>query len=229
MENLAKRERILLVVLAFMVFFYLYYTLFLSPILVKIKDVNSRIKVYQIKAESIKNANVIMKRQLRELNGLEEKFKDATLAIPELERDAEIAYRLKNLAESKGVTLSSINFAEATEIDVNKASDSGYSKGVEQNNSAEGSNVPTNREKIYRVSCTAVILGNYNQIVNLVTDLEKDKRFVVIENFGVTSGEQNERLNATLNLNYFFTNNKAEGVVDYDFNSGTYGKENIFK
>ncbi|EYE89739.1 hypothetical protein Q428_01415 [Fervidicella metallireducens AeB] len=229
MENLAKRERILLIVLAFMVIFYLYYTLFLSPVLVKISDVNSRIKVYQLKAESIKNANVIIKRQQRELEGLKEKFKDATSAIPELERDAEIAYRLKFLAESKGVTLSSVNFAEATEIGVKEISVSGDLNGGEQNNSGVSNNVSTNRDKIYRVSCTAVLLGNYNQIVNLIADLEKDKRFVVIENFGVTSGAQNERLNATLNLNYFFTNNKTEGVVDYDFNNGTYGKENIFK
>ena len=69
------------------------------------------------------------------------------------------------------------------------------------------------------------LVGEYENIINFIKAIENYSRIADVSNISLSTGEGN-LLNASLTAN-FYNLNYQEGE-NYDFNNGTYGKENSF-
>lgn len=222
MNDLGKREKILLGVLAFAVVFFAYYKLFLSPMINKGNEIKESIKKYNIEARKVRNAKKTIEKQRAELEGLKTEFNEALLSIPETERNPEIAYNLKKLSDSNSVVLLSLGFATGgNENSGNNGTDNNQKDGKTNNASAA--------KKLCVVPVTIGASGDYTMIMNFISSIEKDKRIAEIKTLAFSNDKQTGNIKANINMILYYSEKITEEAVDYDFNTGIYGKTNLFK
>ena len=176
-----------------------------------------------------------------ENKALEEKQKELQeqydLALDEISKTpavAQIIYDLKELMSKSNVELKSLSFSdsdvseeEITSNDEVKTDENGVVTEIDRGIS--GGEMPDQQieseQAVKKQIVNISLVGEYENIINFIKSIENYSRIADVSNISLSTGEGN-LLNASLTAN-FYNLNYQEGE-NYDFNNGTYGKENSF-
>lgn len=176
-----------------------------------------------------------------ENKALEEKQKELQeqydLALEEISKTpavAQIIYDLKELMSKSNVELKSLSFSdsdvseeEITSNDEVKTDENGVVTEIDRGIS--GGEMPDQQieseQAVKKQIVNISLVGKYENIINFIKAIENYSRIADVSNISISPGEGN-LLNASLTAN-FYNLNYQEGE-NYDFNNGTYGKENSF-
>lgn len=233
MLNLSKRERYLIILIAILAAFYLYYSLFLSPILNKIKDEKSKVETYTLQLNNINLVKSTNKTLNLELKNLKEKNEENLNRLPEFERNPEIAYKLKSIADNNKVTLNNINFSDPAIYN-----NSANSSNEQQNNNSSSNEVKSSvtnfpKGSLLNIPVNLRVVGSCDDLLKFVAAIENGDRISIINTLKLdlqTNGTNSTDIIITdMSLDYFYINSSTTDKPDYDFNKGTYGKDNLFK
>ena len=176
-----------------------------------------------------------------ENKALEEKQKELQeqydLALEEISKTpavAQIIYDLKGLMTRSNVEVKSLSFSdsdvseeEITSNDEVKTDENGVVTEIDRGIS--GGEMPDQQieseQAIKKQIVNISLVGEYENIINFIKSIENYSRIADVSNISLSPGE-GDLLNASLTAN-FYNLNYQEGE-NYDFNNGTYGKENSF-
>ena len=176
-----------------------------------------------------------------ENKALEEKQKELQeqydLALEEISKTpavAQIIYDLKELMSRSNVEVKSLSFSdsdvseeEITSSDEVKTDENGVVTEIDRGIS--GGEMPDQQieseQAVKKQIVNISLVGEYENIINFIKSIENYSRIADVSNISISPGEGN-LLNASLTAN-FYNLNYQEGE-NYDFNNGTYGKENSF-
>lgn len=176
-----------------------------------------------------------------ENKALEEKQKELQeqydLALEEISKTpavAQIIYDLKELMSKSNVELKSLSFSDSdvseekiTSNDEVKTDENGVVTEIDRGIS--GGEMPDQQieseQAVKKQIVNISLVGEYENIINFIKSIENYSRIADVSNISLSTGEGN-LLNASLTAN-FYNLNYQEGE-NYDFNNGTYGKENSF-
>ncbi|MDF2502998.1 GspMb/PilO family protein [Clostridium sp.] len=242
MNNLSKREKYLIVVIGVLAVIYVYYSFFLSTVINKIKAEKSMVNTYNVQLQNINEMKVSNKKLSNELDTLKEENNKNSMALPSSERDPEIVYNLKTVADANKVNISNVNMSQPTSYSQTSSNTSNSNTNNSQNNNANSSSNTTVTAKpgsLLSIPVNLSVTGEYDGIVNFISSIEKDGRLSTINSInlgsqgtGAAGGSQNSASNsitASIALNYFYIVPSANDKIEYDFNKGSYGKDNPFK
>ena len=174
---------------------------------------------------------------------LEEKYKELQaqydLALEEISKTpalAKIIYDLEELISKSGVEMKSLSFSNSDvseeEISSNDGVitdengvvteiDRGLAIGSSQEENSQIESEQAVKKQIVNISLT----GEYKNIINFIKNIENYSRISDVSNISLSPGE-GTMLNVSLTANFYNLNYKEK--ENYDFNNGTYGKENSF-
>ena len=176
-----------------------------------------------------------------ENKALEEKQKELQeqydLALEEISKTpavAQIIYDLKGLMSRSNVEVKSLSFSDSdvseekiTSNDEVKTDENGVVTEIDRGIS--GGEMPDQQieseQAVKKQIVNISLVGEYENIINFIKSIENYSRIADVSNISLSTGEGN-LLNASLTAN-FYNLNYQEGE-NYDFNNGTYGKENSF-
>ena len=176
-----------------------------------------------------------------ENKALEEKQKELQeqydLALDEISKTpavAQIIYDLKGLMSRSNVEVKSLSFSdsdvseeEITSNDEVKTDENGVVTEIDRGIS--GGEMPDQQieseQAVKKQIVNISLVGEYENIISFIKAIENYSRIADVSNISLSTGEGN-LLNASLTAN-FYNLNYQEGE-NYDFNNGTYGKENSF-
>ena len=176
-----------------------------------------------------------------ENKALEEKQKELQeqydLALEEISKTpavAQIIYDLKELMSRSNVEVKSLSFSdsdvseeEITSSDEVKTDENGVVTEIDRGIS--GGEMPDQQieseQAVKKQIVNISLVGEYENIINFIKSIENYSRIADVSNISLSTGDGN-LLNASLTAN-FYNLNYQEGE-NYDFNNGTYGKENSF-
>lgn len=218
MSKLGRREKILLFVLGFVILVYSFYSFYLVPELDKINNVKGSINAYEKQIEQINQAKKINSKLKTELLALIITTKDVFLTIPEMERNPEIAYNIKQLSDQNITQLHSLSFDQISQ----------YNDIPPSNEEKSTTEKTVINYGIYKVPIAISISGNYETLMEFLASVENHKRISSIKSLTITSNEK--ELDANINIDFYYSNRISTTELDYEFNDGRIdGKINLFE
>ena len=161
------------------------------------------------------------------------------LALEEISKTpavAQIIYDLKGLISRSSVEMKSLSFSnsdvseeEITSNDEVKTDENGIvteiDRGLEMSGSESQTGELESEQAVKKQIVNISLTGEYENIIKFIKAIEYYSRIADVSNISLSPGE-GTLLNASLTANFYNLNYKENG--SYDFNNGTYGKENSF-
>lgn len=190
-------------------------------------------KTEQSRISMIPSQNKILEEKQEELKA------QYDLALEEISRTpalAQIIYDLKGLMNTSGVEMKSLSFSSSDVSEEDIASSDGVitdengvvteiDRGLDIGNSQEESSQTESEQAVEKQIVNISLSGEYENIIKFIKSIENYSRISDVSDISLSPGEGN-LLNASLTANFYNLNyNERE---NYDFNDGTYGKENSF-
>lgn len=236
-KNLSQKDKIILsstIVIAAIV---LGLRFVIIPQLEKYLDNINTLQLKKAEEDRIKGIP-IQNKALEEKN--EELKKQYDIALEEISKTpavAKIIYDLKGLIISNNIEIKSINFSSSDvaeeEIQSNddvKTDENGIvteiERGIDTVKEEEAEKNEVNEEdKVKKQIINMSIAGKYEDIVEFIKSIEGYSRIAEVSNLSFSQSEGNILI-ATLTANFYNLSYKES--ENYDFNNGTYGKENSF-
>ena len=161
------------------------------------------------------------------------------LALEEISKTpavAQIIYDLKGLISRSSVEMKSLSFSSSDVSEEDIASSDGVitdengvvteiDRGLDIGSSQEESSQTESEQAVEKQIVNISLSGEYENIIKFIKSIENYSRISDVSDISLSPGEGN-LLNASLTANFYNLNyNERE---NYDFNDGTYGKENSF-
>lgn len=187
---------------------YGYFRLLLLPVITEIQVTTKNINKYTEELNSQNSIKLISQNNKNQLEELKSKIQETLKALPESERNPEIAYKVKVLGDKSGVDIDFLSFESAQ-----------IAKQDEKNS--------LNELGIIQVPLTVQVIGEYKNILNFINSIENDNRIAEVDRVEI-SGEDS-KLKASISFSYLYMEAENKKDVQYDFNKGNYGKEDLFK
>lgn len=161
------------------------------------------------------------------------------LALEEISKTpavAQIIYDLKGLISRSSVEMKSLSFSnsdvseeEITSNDEVKTDENGIvteiDRGLEMSGSESQTGELESEQDVKKQIVNISLTGEYENIIKFIKAIEYYSRIADVSNISLSPGE-GTLLNASLTANFYNLNYKEN--ESYDFNNGTYGKENSF-
>ena len=161
------------------------------------------------------------------------------LALEEISKTpavAQIIYDLKGLISRSSVEMKSLSFSnsdvseeEITSNDEVKTDENGIvteiDRGLEMSGSESQTGELESEQAVKKQIVNISLTGEYENIIKFIKAIEYYSRIADVSNISLSPGE-GTLLNASLTANFYNLNYKEN--ESYDFNNGTYGKENSF-
>ena len=165
---------------------------------------------------------------------LKEQYEVALGEIPKTPAVAKIIYDLRGLMTRSNVEVKSLSFSDSDvseeEISSNddvKTDENGVVTEIDRGIS--GGEMPDQKigseESVKKQIVNISLVGKYENIIDFIKSIEYYSRIADVSNISLSPGE-GDLLNASLTANFYNLNSEEE--ESYDFNNGTYGKENSF-
>ena len=165
---------------------------------------------------------------------LQEQYELALDEISKTPAVAQIIYDLKGLMSRSNVEVKSLSFSDS-DVSEEEISSNDYVKtdenGVvtEIDRGISGGEMPDQKigseESVKKQIVNISLVGKYENIIDFIKSIEYYSRIADVSNISLSPGE-GDLLNASLTANFYNLNSEEE--ESYDFNNGTYGKENSF-
>ena len=155
------------------------------------------------------------------------------LALEEISKTpavAQIIYDLKGLISRSSVEMKSLSFSnsDVSEDEV-KTDENGIvteiDRGLEMSGSESQTGELESEQAVKKQIVNISLTGEYENIIKFIKAIEYYSRIADVSNISLSPGE-GTLLNASLTANFYNLNYKEN--ESYDFNNGTYGKENSF-
>ena len=190
-------------------------------------------KTEQSRISMIPAQNKILEEKQEELK---EQYDLALEEISKTPAVAQIIYDLKALMITSGVEMKSLSFSSSDVSEEDIASSDGVitdengvvteiDRGLDIGNSQEESSQTESEQAVEKQIVNISLSGEYENIIKFIKSIENYSRISDVSDISLSPGEGN-LLNASLTANFYNLNyNERE---NYDFNDGTYGKENSF-
>jgi type IV pilus assembly protein PilO len=207
LKDLSKREKYLLIVLGVTLVFYCYYRLLMLPIINGIVVSKANIDKYNDEINSQVLNSLVVQKDKKQLEELKTNIDKSLAAFPQDERNPEIAYDIKAISNNCNVLLGAINFGQAAEYSLQQG--------------------PKVSNKLMSVPVTLQVSGDYRNITNFISKIENDSRMAVVDTTALSGTEG--LLQSSISVNYLYMPSQNMIDTEYDFNNGTYGKDNLFK
>lgn len=218
MKNLKRSEKILLSILALAIIFYVYYTFLLSPVMDKVSASHENIASYNQQLNNIKLKEAQTVKLKADYETYKNDYAKLVLRFPSYEKDPQIGYNLKILADKSKVLLQNQTYTAVNNADPASAS----------SNTADTKAVK--KDEKYKLNSAAVnisISGTYDGIRSFINSLENEERATIISNVNITKAENSLTASIIANF-YFITDSQNTEKNSYDFNNKTYGKTELF-
>lgn len=208
LNKLSHKEKILLLIVAIMSVFFVYYNYLIIPTMDKLAPLETEVEALRNKTlnyENIENKIIIKEK---EYNELKDKYNESARALPKIDKYPELSKELNDLANKNTVTLQSIAMEKG--------------QVYQQGDTSKDASTPSTSNKggLSTQKVTLSLRGDFSNILNLVNDLENGSRICEINS--ITSTKES----STINLTFYYAPGDME--ENYDFNSGSYGKDNMF-
>jgi Tfp pilus assembly protein PilO len=208
LNKLSHKEKILLLIVAIMSVFFVYYNYLIIPTMDKLAPLETEVEALRNKTlnyENIENKIIIKEK---EYNELKDKYNESARALPKIDKYPELSKDLNDLANKNTVTLQSIAMEKG--------------QVYQQGDTSKDASTPSTSNKggLSTQKVTLSLKGDFSNILNLVNDLENGSRICEINS--ITSTKES----STINLTFYYAPGDME--ENYDFNSGSYGKDNMF-
>ncbi|QLY79344.1 type 4a pilus biogenesis protein PilO [Clostridium intestinale] len=208
LNKLSHKEKILLLIVAIMSVFFIYYNYLIIPTMDKLAPLETEVEALRNKTlnyENIENKIIIKEK---EYNELKDKYNESARALPKIDKYPELSKELNDLANKNTVTLQSIAMEKG--------------QVYQQGDASKDTSTPSTSNKggLSTQKVTLSLKGDFSNILNLVNDLENGSRICEINS--ITSTKES----STINLTFYYAPGDME--ENYDFNSGSYGKDNMF-
>lgn len=159
------------------------------------------------------------------------------LALEEISKTpavAQIIYDLKGLMNSSNVEVKSLSFSDSdvSEEEISSSDDVKTDENgvvTEIDRGISGSEMSDQKigseETVKKQIVNISLVGKYENIIDFIKSIEYYSRIAEVSNISLSPGE-GDLLNASLTANFYNLN--YEDGESYDFNNGSYGKENSF-
>ncbi|WP_010239285.1 hypothetical protein [Clostridium arbusti] len=237
MNNLSRREKYLIVIIGVLAIIYVYYSFFLSPVINKIKIEKSTVDSYNVQLKNINEMKASNMKLINELDDLKEKNNKNSIALPNFEKNPEITYKLKTMADTNKVNISNVNMSQPITYSQSSSNTSNNSTNSSQQSNTNNSNnsnsvvVTAKPGSLLSIPVSITINGDYDGIMNFISSIEKDDRLSIMNTVSLDSGNSgnSSEITTIITLDYFYIAPSAKDKVEYDFNKGEYGKDNPFK
>jgi len=208
LNKLSHKEKILILIVAVMSVFFVYYNYLIIPTMDKLAPLETEVEALRNKTlnyENIENKIIIKEK---EYNELKDKYNESARALPKIDKYPELSKDLNDLANKNTVTLQSIAMEKG--------------QVYQQGDTSKDASTPSTSNKggLSTQKVTLSLKGDFSNILNLVNDLENGSRICEINS--ITSTKES----STINLTFYYAPGDME--ENYDFNSGSYGKDNMF-
>jgi hypothetical protein len=177
-NNLSKRDKYFIGFVIIVGSVSIYFSFFLLPTIKQIKDSHSMIDNYRASTTKGRVSQIQLKSPVEK--------KDLLISLPEVERNSEIAYNVKIMADKSLIEFDKLAFGEITVLE-----DKQFKNGINL------------KGKLFAIPINIVVSGNYSNLEKFVKQLEGDKRFCEITEFNVTQGIIGKVV-VNIELRYFY-------------------------
>lgn len=205
---LGKSEKILLGTVGVLAVAFIYWTLLIEPALVKLKPLEEQVKELKLQVKDTNTIESDIVRKEKELEELKVRYEEATKVLSKTDRYPDIIRDIRNVATSNSLKIVS------EELNMPKVDQEGVVP-------LEDGTVPSNpTDGLQTMNVNLTVEGEFNNALEFINKLEEDQR--ILEITGIVAKDKSIGISIT----YYIAG--GEEVEEYDFNNGTYGKDNIF-
>lgn len=174
--------------------------------------------------------------KLREkLDDVTYKYNKALSSLPKTEEQANILNTLITISSETGIELKDITFENGHKtLNKDNSKDSSSNQELDEiDGKASDDEENSKKDDVLINSANLEVSGSFDSLLNFIKRIEGTKRKININSLNIEkssldeNGNMKEVLQASINIEYYNLNYKEK--EKYDFNKGTYGKENYFK
>ena len=208
MNKLSKREKIEITIIAVILVLFVYFKFIVSPISQKNSELSSSISQLNSKYDEMNLLKSENSNYQNSINKLKNIYNESIIGIPLQIKDAEIENTISTYCTKEALTINTLSFNAQT------------------NNTNQNNNNNKSTSVIIQLPLSVTVTGSYGNIVNLISDMERDQRIFNVKDFSISSGNTGSEIKATISGVYYYSNGNTK--PDYNFNSGNYGKTDLF-
>lgn len=203
LDKLSHKEKILLLIVGILAVFFVYYNYFILPTTDKLALLESEVETLRNQNLSYENieGNIVIKE--KEYNELKNRYDESAKALPKVDRYPELSKDLNELVNKNSILLANITMLK------------GQVYQQEQNPQEITTTEALNTQQV-----TLSLRGQFTSILNFVNDLENGVRVCEINSISALKDD------TTIQVTFYYAPGDME--ESYYFNSGTYGKDNMF-
>lgn len=213
-RELSKNEKILLGVLCIIAIAFLINAFIIDPSNTKLKPLKEEISLLQKQKTQLKTINLDIEKNEEELDALKEEYNKASETISKTDRYPQIIRDIGEMANKSNIKIESQSFTKPALFTDEQEKD-GNSQEKDQSTNV------VSTEGLASFNVDLNVKGSFANLMNFIGKLEEDSRILEIEKFNSND------LGANIELVYYIAGGQEQ--EEYDFNSGNYGKGNIFK
>lgn len=203
LDKLSHKEKILLLIVGILAVFFVYYNYFILPTTDKLALLESEVETLKNQNLSYENieGNIVIKE--KEYNELKNRYDESAKALPKVDRYPELSKDLNELVNKNSILLANITMLK------------GQVYQQEQNPQEITTTEALNTQQV-----TLSLRGQFTSILNFVNDLENGVRVCEINSISALKDD------TTIQVTFYYAPGDME--ESYYFNSGSYGKDNMF-
>ncbi len=203
LDKLRHKEKILLLTVGILAVFFVYYNYFILPTTDKLALLESEVETLRNQNLSYENieGNIVIKE--KEYNELKNRYDESAKALPKVDRYPELSKDLNELVNKNSILLANITMLK------------GQVYQQEQNPQEITTTEALNTQQV-----TLSLRGQFTSILNFVNDLENGVRVCEINSISALKDD------TTIQVTFYYAPGDME--ESYYFNSGAYGKDNMF-
>ncbi|MGL5086348.1 MAG: type 4a pilus biogenesis protein PilO [Clostridium sp.] len=207
---LGKNEKFLLGTVMILSVAFIYWTFLLDPALKKIKPLEDNVKALKLQVKNAANTQSNINAKEKQLEGLKGQYEEATKIVSKTDRYPQLIKEIREIASANSLKITNETLgvptiyapAQTTPVEPGKEAIANPADGLKT------------------MSLVITLDGGFNNVLAFVNKLEEDKRILEVQSFAATDKS------TTVNLMYYIAG--GEEAEDYDFNTGSYGKDNLF-
>lgn len=221
-NNLSKKERLLISIVIIIGVFCLYLNFIFIPSITSIIDKTATIDDYNKQIQNIQDTKKKNEKLILDFNTLKIEFDRTSKQLPYSERIPEITRNIKPLIDNSGVTFGPMSVGKPAEF-IFTVPAKEVKKDKKDNKDS--------KVKLMSIALKLTTTGTYPNLIKLIDSIEKveaENRIATIDN--VTFSPSPTAVQANIGLRYYFLSNSKENDLNYEFaNNGVFGKEDPFK
>lgn len=234
--KLTNREKVLLIVLAVVIFLSSIYNFLITPAFLKIKNLNKQLEITEEKVNLLKKELNLYNKLTEEYNSIRNNIMLTNKSYYTDIIQEKIIILIKDFIDKSNITVSDINFEDLELADIKESNIDDSEKSVldmiieKYTKETVIEKEEKKEEKINtdKMSLTLDFSGTYNQLLAFINLVENNDKRIIIKNIEISKNEYVLIGSITLDIYTIPTIfNEFKDKIYYEFDYD-YGKENPF-